>query len=245
MVMFETRPSHDATGAPAPRPSMLVVTEEDAGRLSPLVRAIEAHGVRVEVVPPRPWLLDDGHVLLLRATVADDAMRPLDGFHELRPLEIRGDAVMNRPGGAAGRPPRAAARQRPEADGVAHVRTLGCFDAEGAVEMAFAVGFPVVLRPAYGRGGRGMVECADADELCHRVDELTRAAGRTAPGLAVQERIVAPADVHVLVAGDEVAGASLQLPAEGTRAAGVGADGHRRGDLGAARWPPCAPWAAT
>ena len=46
MVLYDTRPSHDATSATAPGPRLLVVTEEDAGRLSPLVRAIEAHGVR-------------------------------------------------------------------------------------------------------------------------------------------------------------------------------------------------------
>jgi glutathione synthase/RimK-type ligase-like ATP-grasp enzyme len=185
---------------------VLIVSDEPPRVLTPLTDALAALRVEARVVAPRPWLLEDAAILLLRATAGD-------GFHELRPLEIRGRAVVNRPSALQISHHAVLTDHALAADGVERVRSIGCFDADAAVEAAFAIGFPVRLRPAYARDGHGVVRCTTADALCEEVEALAaREDGRRA-GFAVQEDVPGATDLHVLVAeGQPVASAGPVTP---------------------------------
>jgi glutathione synthase/RimK-type ligase-like ATP-grasp enzyme len=185
---------------------VLIVSDEPSRVLAPLTDALAALHVESRVVAPRPWLLEDDAILLLRATAGD-------GFHELRPLEIRGRAVVNRPSALQIAHHAVLTDHALAADGVERVRSIGCFDADAAVEAAFAIGFPVRVRPAYARGGEGVVRCTTADRLCDEVEALAaREEGRRA-GFAVQQEVPGATDIHVLVAeGQPVAAAGPVTP---------------------------------
>lgn len=209
-----TEASHElktSEGAAPAATSALIVTHEPSDVLLPLTRAIEARGVHVAVVPPREWLLDDASVLLLRVL---GGRLPNDAVYDLLPLETRGESVINGPASLRVAHHAVLSSNALYAEGVAHPRGFGCFSADDAVDHAFVLGFPVVVRPAQARGGAGVSACANADDLWGRADALAR--DQAFAGLLVQECVAAPADVHVLVAGDQVAGASLHVPSAGS-----------------------------
>jgi len=92
-----------------------------------------------------------------------------------------------------------------------------------------AVRPPVVVKPRFGSGGRGVTLCQDEDALCDALSRLSSVPWFEQQGVLVQE-LVPPQgyDLRILVAGRRVVGAIFRIAAEGEWRTNISLGGSRR-----------------
>ena len=92
-----------------------------------------------------------------------------------------------------------------------------------------AVRPPVVVKPRFGSGGKGVVLCEDEDALCDALSRLSSVPWFEQQGVLVQE-LVPPQgyDLRILVAGERVVGAVFRVAAEGEWRTNIALGGSRR-----------------
>jgi [lysine-biosynthesis-protein LysW]---L-2-aminoadipate ligase len=92
-----------------------------------------------------------------------------------------------------------------------------------------AVRPPVVVKPRFGSGGKGVALCTDEDALCDALSQLSSVPWFEQQGVLVQE-LVPPRgyDLRVLVAGERVVGAVFRVAADGEWRTNISLGGSRR-----------------
>jgi [lysine-biosynthesis-protein LysW]---L-2-aminoadipate ligase len=92
-----------------------------------------------------------------------------------------------------------------------------------------AVRPPVVVKPRFGSGGKGVALCADEDALCDVLSQLSSVHWFELQGVLVQE-LVPPQgyDLRILVAGQRAVGAIFRIAAEGEWRTNIALGGSRR-----------------
>jgi glutathione synthase/RimK-type ligase-like ATP-grasp enzyme len=92
-----------------------------------------------------------------------------------------------------------------------------------------AVRPPVVVKPRFGSGGKGVTLCEDEEALCDALSRLSSVEWFEQQGALVQE-LVPPQgyDLRILVAGQRVAGAVFRIAAGGEWRTNVSLGGLRR-----------------
>ena len=88
---------------------------------------------------------------------------------------------------------------------------------------------PVVVKPRFGSGGRGVTLCSDEEALCDTLARLSSMPWFEQQGVLVQE-LVPPQgyDLRILVAGQRVVGAIFRIAAEGEWRTNIALGGSRR-----------------
>jgi RimK family alpha-L-glutamate ligase len=92
-----------------------------------------------------------------------------------------------------------------------------------------AVRPPVVVKPRFGSGGKGVVRCDDEASLCEALSLLSGTTWFEQQGVLVQE-LVPPQgfDLRILVAGQRVVGSIFRIAAEGEWRTNIALGGVRR-----------------
>ncbi len=192
-----------------------------------LVGAFHERGVRAERVEPTELgrLATPGDVVFGRLDVAPTLDGVEDGLWELRRVERRGIAVLNRASTLLACHDKLQTVLRLARVGIpqpatAHVDT---------VRVPTELGFPVVVKPRFGSWGRDIVLCATEEELTACLKALGDRAWFRRQGALVQE-LVPPADfdLRLVVAGGRVVGAVERVAARGEWRTNIALGGTRR-----------------
>lgn len=176
-----------------------VITHETATTLGSLVDALEACNLPVAVVRPAAASAVSVSVAYLRPSIREDMTGLAEGFHELRSLEATADRVVNSPSSLQIAHHLLLTGRALMKAGVRHAPMESLFEPQSARDVAAAVGFPMVLRPAYAAGGRYAVAVRDHAELAQALEEIVALGWFGMSGLVVQQFVRNAADVSVLV----------------------------------------------
>jgi RimK family alpha-L-glutamate ligase len=184
-------------------------------------------GVRWEPMTPEQALdlLEPGDAALGRLDVLPTLDGVDDGMWALGALEARRVVVLNDSSALfATHDKLLTARLLRRADlphpRTAHVRPDRPFP---------AVRPPVVVKPRFGSGGKGVTLCEDEEALCDTLSRLSAVPWFEQQGVLVQE-LVPPQgyDLRVLVAGQRIVGAIFRIAAEGEWRTNIALGGSRR-----------------
>ena len=221
--MFTAEDAHRTPAADQDRPPRLaIVSNDDDGRLQPLVELLASEGVRSDIIPLRQAAHVDADVFWLRAGLAPDLSGPRDGFSELRVFEAHTGPVINRPSALQIAHHLLLTGRALEDAGVPHPQMVGVFDLTSAHDATRRLGFPLVLRPPYGRGGRGTIAVHDLDEFETALDRVVRERWFEQTGLVLQRFVPGAADVSVLVVDGDVIASTLVLAEPDPARGGIG-----------------------
>ena len=191
-----------------------------------LARAV-LDGVRWEPMTPEQALdsLEPGDAALGRLDVLPTLDGVDDGMWALGALEARRVVVLNDSSALfathdkllTARLLRRAELPHPR---TAHVRPDRPFP---------AVRPPVVVKPRFGSGGKGVTLCEDEEALCDTLARLSSVPWFEQQGVLVQE-LVPPQgyDLRILVAGQWIVGAIFRIAAEGEWRTNIALGGSRR-----------------
>lgn len=199
-----------------------IVTEEPAAMLAPLAGALADSNLSVEIVPPQLASAVAPSVAYLRLGIRTDMTGPVDGFHELRPLEGSPERVVNTPSSLQIAHHLLLTGRALEQAGVPHASVTGVFEPVAANGAADRIGYPLVLRPPYGAAGRFAVAVRDREALAAALEQVVPEPWFERSGLTLQRFIPDAADVSVLVVDGSVVAATLVVTEPDPTRGGVG-----------------------
>lgn len=158
------------------------------------------------LLDPRTALtrLGRGDVALGRLGVRDSLDGIEDGLWALSSLAAAGVTVLNPPAALIAAHDKLVTARALRRAGLPHPHTRS----SGAWEGVAALDFPVVVKPRFGRAGRGVAVCVDRTELELCLERLARKPWFRSHGAVVQELIPPRGrELRLVVAGGAVVGA--------------------------------------
>ena len=184
-------------------------------------------GMRWETMTPEEALhsLSPGDAALGRLDVLPGLDGVDDGVWALGALEARGVAVLNHASALYATHDKLLTARLLRRAGLPHPRTVHV-----RPEHSFpAVRPPVVIKPRFGSGGKGVTWCHDEDELVETLTALSGSPWFEQQGVLVQE-LVQPQgyDLRILVAAGRVVGAIFRIAAEGEWRTNIALGGVRQ-----------------
>jgi acetyl/propionyl-CoA carboxylase alpha subunit len=188
--------------------TVAVFSEADAGL--PYVREADA-AVGIGPAAPAQSYLDAGKIIAAARASGADAIHPGYGFLSESPAFAR--AVRDAGLTFIGPTPEAMERLGSKTDakavavaaGVPVVPWFEVKDDAEALKQAAEIGFPVMVKPAAGGGGKGMYRCDNAEELAGKIVRARREAVSAfgSDVLLVEKFLVNPRHIEVQILADE------------------------------------------
>lgn len=177
-----------------------------------LLKTAQQRGISVTVLRDRQLVLDLTEPNPPPVDVVlDRCIAHTRGGYALRMFERWGIPTINSAGAAAICDDKAEISAVLGMAGIPTPRTLVTFSADGALDAAEQLGYPVVVKPAGGSWGRLLAKASSPEALMTIIGEKQQLGGPQHSVVYLQEYIEKPGrDIRVLVVGGEVIAASYR-----------------------------------